>query len=43
MIRLQPKNGLAYFLRGKAYGQNGENSKAEADFAKAKQLGYKPD
>ena len=41
-IRLNPKDAEAYYRRGVAYSAQGEKSKAEADFAEAKRLGYKP-
>jgi Flp pilus assembly protein TadD len=37
-IRLDPDNAPAYQARGKLYQQRGENDKAQADFAKAKEL-----
>jgi len=41
VIKLDPKNAYAFFLRGRAYGRKGETAKAEEDFAQAKKLGYK--
>ncbi len=41
-IRLKPLFGEAYYDRGTAFLGKGEQAKAEADFAKAKQLGYTP-
>ena len=40
-IRLKPDFAKAYHNRGVAYGKKGEKSNADADFAKAKELGYK--
>ena len=40
-IRLDPNYALAYYNRGVAYQNIGEKDKADADFAKAKELGYK--
>ncbi len=37
-IRLDPENSAAYQARGRLYQDGGEESKAEADFAKAKKL-----
>jgi Tfp pilus assembly protein PilF len=37
---LDPNFAVAFFNRGKAYRQQGQNDEAQADFAKAKQLGY---
>ena len=37
-IRLDPDNASLYQARGTAYQKNGERDKAEADFARAKQL-----
>jgi len=39
-INLKPNYKVAYKLRGDAYKALGENEKAEADFAKARELGY---
>ena len=39
-IRIDPNDATSYYNRGLAYRQQGENDKAQADFAKAKQLGY---
>ena len=41
-IRLNPELELAYFGRGLAYEAKGVTTKAEADFAQAKKLRYKP-
>jgi Flp pilus assembly protein TadD len=41
-IRLNPKDAKAYYNRGVIYGKKGEPDKAEADYAKAKELGYEP-
>ena len=41
-IRLRPDYANAYSNRSRAYGAKGDKAKAEADFAKAKELGYKP-
>jgi tetratricopeptide (TPR) repeat protein len=35
-----PVNGFVYYLRGKAYRELGRTAEAQADFDKAKQLGY---
>ena len=40
-FELDPKNGYAYFLRGQSYLRNGEKAKAEADFLRARGLGYR--
>jgi Flp pilus assembly protein TadD len=40
MIRLRPDNGNFYFERGNAYRKLGKEAQAQADFDKAKQLGY---
>ncbi len=43
-IRLNPKHAEAFYARGYAYWwTNVDYSKAEADFAQAKSLGYKPE
>ena len=42
-IRLNPEYADAYYYRSLAYQQKGNQSKAEADFAKAKELGYEPE
>lgn len=42
-IRLCPNEGMFYYNRGLAYDKKGAKAKAEADFAKAKELGYKPE
>jgi Tfp pilus assembly protein PilF len=39
-IRLDPYIGRSYWNRAPAYKAEGENSQAQADFDKAKQLGY---
>ena len=41
-IRLDPNYAKAYYGRGLAYEEIGEEAKAAADFAKAKQLGFEP-
>ena len=41
-IRLDPDDAKAYHNRGIAYYEQGNKAKAEADFAKAKELGYAP-
>jgi tetratricopeptide (TPR) repeat protein len=43
VIRLNPSFARAYKNRGLAYRLIGEQIKAEADFAKAKELGYEPE
>ena len=40
-IQLNPNFAEAYFGRGKCYEAMGDKAKAQADFAKAKELGYK--
>ena len=42
-IRTMPDLPIAYVKRGEAYYELGNNDKAAADFAKAKELGYEPD
>jgi len=42
-IRLDPENAYLYVFRGLSYAEKGEQAKAEADFARAKELGYEPD
>ncbi len=42
-IVLDKEYGPAYYARGMAYKQQGKIQKANADFQKAKQLGYTPD
>ena len=39
-IRMNPEYARAYYNRGLAYRNVGKQSKAQADFDKAKQLGY---
>ena len=39
-VRLNPNYALAYNNRGIAYLAQGKNDQAQADFAKARQLGY---
>ncbi len=39
-IRLKPKYAEVFNNRGFAYRQKGEKTKAEADFAEAKRLGF---
>ncbi|MCL0100016.1 hypothetical protein M1O55_04025 [Dehalococcoidia bacterium] len=41
-IRLRPLYPPSYQFRGFAYEALGKTKKAERDFAKAKELGYKP-
>ena len=41
-IRLDPNYVKAYHLRGLIYRMKGEQAKAEADLARAKELGYRP-
>ena len=41
-IRRNPELADAYDNRGVAYEKQGDQAKADADFAKARQLGYKP-
>jgi tetratricopeptide (TPR) repeat protein len=38
-IKLQPKSGVTYNNRGKAYSEKGDYDKADIDFKKAKKLG----
>ena len=40
-IRLDKNLAWAFYARGVAFERKGEKSKAEADFAEAKKLGYK--
>ena len=42
LIASTPDNPLLYVLRGFAYRAIGERKKAQADFAKARELGYNP-
>lgn len=42
-IRLDPEYAEAYHYRGLAFEKSGEPAKAEADFAKARELGYEPE
>jgi Flp pilus assembly protein TadD len=42
-IRLDPEYARAYYNRGFAYEEKGDQAKAKADFAKAKELGYRPE
>jgi len=37
-IRLKPDYAVAYYVRGNAYKEKGDQAKADADFAKAKEL-----
>ena len=39
-IQINPNFANAYFVRSVCYQELGDNAKAQADFAKAKQLGY---
>ncbi len=43
VIELDAEHGNAYVGRGDAYRKLGERDKADADFAKAKELGYEPE
>ena len=40
LIELIPKSGKLYYERGKCYEALGDTAKAQADFDKAKKLGY---
>ena len=40
-IRINPKNGYVFCARGYSYRQKDEKAKADADFAQARNLGYK--
>ena len=40
-IRIDPKMARAYYNRAGAYEDKGDYDKADADFARAKELGYK--
>jgi tetratricopeptide (TPR) repeat protein len=42
-IRLNQEYAEAYYNRGVTYEKKGDQAKAEADFAKAKELGYEPE
>ena len=42
VIRIKPDHAKAHFNRATAYEELGDADKAAADFAKAKELGYKP-
>ena len=39
-IELKPEFAIAYMARGKIYDSFGDSKKAQADFKKAKELGY---
>jgi len=39
-IRLKPDFAKAYCYRGSVYGDKGDPASAQADYAKAKQLGF---
>lgn len=41
-IALDSKSGEAYYLRGKVYEKLGQTSEAQSDFARSKELDYKP-
>ncbi len=41
-IRLNPQEAKAYHNRGIAYEALGNSIQAEQDYAKAKELGYRP-
>ncbi len=43
VIRLDPGKKEAYHIRGNAYKVKGDKARAEADYAKAKELGYNPE
>ncbi|MBQ9480354.1 MAG: tetratricopeptide repeat protein [Selenomonadaceae bacterium] len=43
LIASTPDNPLLYVLRGFAYRAIGERKKAQADFAKARELGFNPE
>ena len=42
-IRIKPEDAKVYYNRGRTYALNGEQAKAEADFAKARELGFPPE
>ena len=42
-IELEPQLAVAYSNRGFVFEELGDNKNAEADFAKAKELGYEPE
>ena len=42
-VRLDPTAAGHYYNRGLTYDKKGDTAKAKADFAKAKELGYKPE
>ena len=42
-IRIDPEEAAVYINRGNVYDKMGEYDKVEADFAKAKDLGYSPE
>ena len=42
VIRLDPGKKEAYHFRGNAYKAKGDQARAEADYAKARELGYNP-
>ena len=42
VVRLKSDYATAYGLRGMVYQEIGDKAKAEADFAKAKSLGFQP-
>ncbi len=42
IIRLEPKSGFGYYARGTVYEKKGEKANSEADYARARELGYKP-
>jgi Flp pilus assembly protein TadD len=37
-LRLDPKNSIFYSDRGYAYGQKGDTARANADYARAREL-----
>ena len=42
-IRLDPDDGETYHHRGLAHQARGDRAKADADFAKARELGHQPE
>jgi Flp pilus assembly protein TadD len=42
VIRLDPQEAMAYYIRGLVYERLGKTKEAELDFQKAKELGYEP-
>ena len=41
-IRLNPEHALAYYGRGVSHEQMGNRAESEADYHRAKELGYEP-